>query len=254
MSINNIKKKGRLICPFLFVLFTVSCGADKEWQRIDGKALGTSYSIQFKAENGLLTQQHFDSLLERFDHALSTYNKESYLSALNARNWDYVMAHQGSPYIKTDTNWLGIMMRSSIECFKATKGAFDPSVGVLFDLWSRAKKEQTEPLDSLLSWALNHRGFTPKVLTNWKLAFTADSLSTYNFNAIAKGYAVDVLAEFLDFNNVKEYMVEIGGELRVKGTNPQGETWRLGVNKPTIGSEVTSVFEVIELQSGIYGN
>ncbi|MFY0644559.1 MAG: FAD:protein FMN transferase [Bacteroidia bacterium] len=250
MNINKIWSRGRAICPFLFTLIIASCQPEKEWTRLQGNALGTTYNVQFEKLNQDITTVHIDSVLGYFDHALSTYNAESYLTALNERNWDYVMNHLNSPYVQSDTSWLGVMVRSSIAMYTSTGGAFDPSVGLLFDLWSDAKKKQSQPSDSQVNWALSHRGFSDAVLNNWKLAFIEDSLSAYNFNAIAKGYAVDVVAAYLDNENVEQYMVEIGGEVRVKGHNPEGTNWRLGINQPVIGSESTSIFEVIELEHG----
>ena len=79
----------------------------------------------------------------------------------------------------------------------------------------------------------------------------SDSLVTLNFSAIAKGYACDVIGQLLTDRGIDDYMVEIGGEMVVRGRNPEGKPWRVGVNRPTIeGGEAGTIEEVLQMTGG----
>ena len=136
-----------------------------------------------------------------------------------------------------------------MEVSRRTGGAFDPTVGPLVRLWNfgpgRHAMDQT-PSDEAIDAALAKVGYQ-KIETRLSPAAIkkADPQMELDLSGIAKGYAVDRVAELLNRLNVENYMVEVGGEVRTHGVNPDGQPWRIAIEKPD--AEGRSIQQVIEL-------
>lgn len=222
--------------------------------KLAGNALGTTYHITYLGKPIDDIERNLDSLITDFNRALSTYQESSLISYFNANRVD-----NDGLFTIVDTARFTNMVQLSKDVVNATGGAFDPSAARLYQEYLIAKKESRPMNDSLVTFYLTHQG-----LGNISVSATnftkRDSLIELNFNAIAKGYLVDEVCELLENNGTTDYLVEIGGETRVSGTNKNGDVWRIGLNQPDIDANQSDFFDILELQdiaiatSGNYQN
>jgi thiamine biosynthesis lipoprotein len=161
-----------------------------------------------------------------------------------------------------EVDWdFALVFNTALDIYYATDGAYDASVSPLINLWGFGPEGVTkrptdeeiaavEPFVGLdeFAWDLSTRGFVKR-----------DSKATLDFSSIAKGYAVDIAADSLDELGLEHFMLEVGGEIQVRGTSPRGDAWRLAVERPTPGSR-GQIFTAIEVKdigvatSGDYRN
>jgi thiamine biosynthesis lipoprotein len=196
-----------------------------------------------------LTTAQVDSMFEWINHGLSTYQDNSLISAFNNNSKALWEDTTQLKYFMSDMFHFVGVIAISMDLYDSCQGAFDPSAAGLFDLWNQAKQNKRMPDSSEVLEAKSHAGLIDLDVDQNGFPFKADSLFQLNFNAVAKGYAVDVIAEFLNNKQVINYMVEIGGEVRCRGKNVTNELWSIGINTPTIGSTNSEVFEVIQLDN-----
>lgn len=220
----------------LALLLTIfSCQKEPKNIKVSGPVFGTGYNIQFYSESGENYQKQFDSLFNVVNKSLSTYVPDSDISRIN-KNED----------IEVDEHFKRVFKKSK-EVYRFTEGAFDPTIGNVVNAWNFGAETNkfltdSSTIDSLMQFV----GFDKIKLTNNTIS---KSSSTYlEFNAIAKGYGVDVIGEFLESKNVTNYLVEIGGEIRVKGKNIEKDSpWKVGLDEPRFDGE-QSVFKALELK------
>lgn len=194
----------------------------------EGAIFGTVYHLTYKTDKDL--QQAIETELNRFDTELSMFNPNSTLSRINK--------HDTTPFDLNPHPMVLHVIQKSLEFSALTNGAFDITVAPLVNAWGFGYTEAatvTQPyLDSLMAFvgyqrlSLEH-GFLTK----------SDARIKLDASAIAKGYACDVVAEVLEKNGVSDYLVEIGGEMVLKGKNPNGDPWRIGINSPEDDSTST---------------
>jgi thiamine biosynthesis lipoprotein len=201
--------------------------------KITGPVFGTSYSVIYNSEINYSKQ--FDSLFAVVNQSMSTYIPDSDISKLN-RNEDVML----------DTHFEKVFLASK-DIYTATEGAFDPTIGNIVNAWNfGADKNKfltdSTTIDSLMRFV----GFDKVKMINRKVSKLP---KTYiEFNAIAKGYGVDVIADFLEDKNISNYLVEIGGEIRASGINKEKESpWRIGLDEPRFDGE-QSVLKAITLK------
>ncbi len=206
----------------LFSLVLLACSSlDRHPQMVNirGVVFGTYYSITYYEEEGRVFDHPIDSLFKDFNQSLSFYHPESLLSRIN-RNEEVNVDHFFKP----------VFLRSA-EIYEETGGAFDPTVFPLVNAWGfgvSAREEMTpERVDSLLALV----GFHKLRLSDGQL-FKEDDRVQLDFNAIAKGYAADVIGAFLESQGVEAYLIEIGGDIIARGVKPDGNRWRIGLEIP----------------------
>lgn len=247
----------RLIVPvFLcFALCFTSCQwFQPKYQQNSGQTMGTSYSIKYKYHNNL--KAGIDSVLNAVNSSLSTYNSSSFISRFNKNELlhDTFNNQLRFPIKVIDKHFLN-MLTLSQSIYKTTNGAFDPSAAALFNYYGFGEisenNEDTLNLDSLRKFI----GLEKIILRNDSIIKNHPSISL-NFNAIAKGYGLDMVAEYLKSQNIEDAMVEIGGELVCFGNNPEGKPWIIGVQKPEeyLGNEATAYFQLSQKAIATSGN
>ena len=216
------------------LLLVNSCKQASKSTKLSGAIFGTLYSVIYESEGNFETQ--FDSLFYVINKSMSTYQTNSDISKLN-RNENTTI----------DNHFINVF-EASKETHRFTEGAFDPTIGVLVNAWDFGPEGKVVGLDSLkIDSLLQYVGFDKieRVQNN----IIKPKGTFIDFNAIAKGYAVDVLAEFLDNQNVNNYLVEIGGEIRTKGRNIEKESdWKVGVETPRFDG-VQSILNAISLHN-----
>jgi FAD:protein FMN transferase len=201
---------------------------------LNGEAQGTTFNIRYHGAGVANYQQAVDSILKVIDQSLSNWVGNSTISLFNKQN----------ELTTNDENFIRMMLESK-SIYQVSNGAFDPAVMPLVKAWGFGPEgpavKNDQNIDSLL------------LLVNWDFEMTMtndgsgktvvqlvkNSPVQFDFNAIAQGYSVDVVFEFLRNNGVKNMMVEIGGEVRAMGKNDKGELWRIGIDKPVEEAERT---------------
>lgn len=215
------------------------CATKPVYRSIEGFAQGTTYHITYE-DNGVgdLMPQ-VDDLLARFDTVLSNYNDSSMLSRVN-RGEDIAL-----------NEWFITCFNESVAVNAASDGLFDPSLRPLINAYgfgAKGRKDFRILSDDQLKSVLENVGLN-KIKIEGDRLIMPDSMSL-DFSAIAQGYSVDLVCQMLDSMDVKNYMVEVGGELYCKGVNSKGGFWRVGIDMPEEGNFVSGEFvqEVVELQ------
>ncbi len=206
------------IITSLFFIF--SCQSIKKEHVVQGEAQGTTYTVKYlsyKEQKGL--KQQMDSLLLAFDFSVSTYRPQSLISQFNKSN-----------RVQPDFTFEEVY-RASKRIHAETDGAFDPTIGPVISAWGfgfeNPQKLDSGKVDSLLTFC----GFN---LYHYEQEYLVkDSTSAQlNFNAIAQGYAVDLMGQLLGKKGLKDYYVELGGEILVKGKNKELKNWQIGIDQP----------------------
>lgn len=215
------------------VLFTACQSNKAKYLYSEGFMYGTIYHVTYESPKGTPLDEGLVAAMKKLDQSLSTFNKQSTLAKINSNE-----------QLQTDSLFDEVFEKSVL-ISNLTGGAFDPTVAPLVNAWGFGfkQKEQVTPalIDSLLKFsALNF------IRVEKNTVVKSDARTMLDFSAIAKGYAVDLVARYLDAQGCKNYMVEIGGELVVKGKNPTGNPWRIGVNEPNEDEPaVTDEFQAI---------
>ena len=209
---------------YLFVLVLCACSSsdNKILVKNSGEAQGSYYHIQYLSENGENYKSQIDSILLEVDSSLSIYKDYSLISKLNK-----------GENVKTDTLFNAVFLGAE-KVFQESEGNFDCSVSPLVNAWGFYKNKLG---DTLVIDSLKFRKILPYVGFD-KISLFADSLvlpkgMSLDFNSIAQGYTVDVIAQFLLSKGDSNYLVEVGGELLANGRNADGNIWRVGVDKPS---------------------
>lgn len=212
----------------LFAAFLTACQSH-DYQKNNGLVFGTVYHVTYAFHEDL--QPEIEKALMAVDQEFSMFNEESTVSHLN-RGEDYPQSEMFKElyHLAQDVN-------------KDTEGAFDITVAPLVNAWGFGFKHEQLPTEAQVDSLLQIR----------------DQL---DFSAIAKGFGCDQVARMLDAKGVTDYMVEIGGEVVVKGQSPNATPWRIGVMKPVDDSlhidgelqEVLSITDKAMATSGNYRN
>lgn len=195
---------------------------------IQGKTQGTTFVVKTSEDTLLITPTEISKLLKDFDLQLSGYIPNSVLSKFNALKKNEVLDISSHPEFQT-------CYSLSQDIYERTNGAFDPSVFPLVKVWGFFKEMNDPPSSSEIDSILTFTGFENNkhhVLEEGILK-KIDPRFELDFNAIAQGLSVDYLAEILDKKGHQNYFIEIGGEIRTKGVNNEGDPWIIGIDQPT---------------------
>ncbi len=233
---NYLIERCRNLFVFFFIILVFSCKQEPENTKLTGDVFGTTYAVQYFSDEEHDFQKQFDSLFYIINKSMSTYQANSDISKIN-RNED----------VRVDEHFEKVFNKSK-EIYGYTEGAFDPTIGIMVNAWDfgpegRIKNLDSLKIDSLMqSVGLNRVGLKEDKIIKVPNAFL-------DFNAIAKGYGVDVIAEFLEGKKIENYIVEIGGEIRCKGINlEKGQPWKVGVEMPHFDG-TQSIIKAISLHN-----
>ena len=212
----------------ILIVLSISCkpGGGGEYYSIQGFTQGTSYRITYQHPTEDDLKGRIDSLLKAFDSSLSTYDSTSIISSIN----------QNREHTKTDSLFRTVF-RESGRVYQLSGGAFDITLAPIINVWGFGAGERMEVDSAMVDSLLQYVGME-------KVELVADSVIKshpdvrLNVNAIAQGYSVDVTAHYLEDLGCRNYMVEIGGEIRTQGMNPKGNFWRIGVDRPVFGNMI----------------
>ncbi len=205
----------------VLVWFSFFYSQSEDYKTLQGKAQGSTYRIVYETKNGVDFSKSVDSLFNLVDQSMSLWVYTSLISKINANQ----------SYGLVDEHFMKVFQASEAISRK-TKGFFDVSVGPLVEAWGFGKNKSRlvsnmETLDSLKK-LVNYKNIKIK---KGKVIKKYPEIQL-DFNAIAQGYTVDLISEFLVQNDVENFLVEVGGEVRAKGKNNKRETWKVGIENP----------------------
>ncbi len=212
---------------YLLIIFLtlglISCKyQDKNnYKKIEGYALGTAFHITYNDWYDQIVKKQIDSLIYLVNRSMSTYIPNSDISKIN----------RGDPGIQVDQMFLEVFGKSK-RIYLETGGYFDPTIGILVNAWGFGPNGSEDDIDSLkITELLDYVGLEKLKILDKRVI--KEHPETYiDFNAIAKGYAVDVIGKFLEAKEVNDYLVEIGGEIRARGVNSSMNSWTIAIEKP----------------------
>jgi len=216
--------KLRLIYFPLFVFLLIACNKrEKRSQLVHliGNAQGTTYSIKYFDSLNKDYQPQIDSILEAVDLSMSTYIPNSIISKVNENKW-----------VKVDTLFKEVFY-ISVEIWQQSDSIFDPTVGALVNAWGFGPGEKIE-MDSLKVDSILKFTGLEKVSIRPNGTVKKEFKQTYlDFNAIAQGFTVDLVARFFESKKIENYLVEIGGEIRAGASNLSNNfDWLVAIDNP----------------------
>ncbi len=227
-----------------FILFlglgVLSCTQETQKKKVHfiGEAQGTYYAITYFDNHNRNFQEEIDSILIAFDQSVSVYQPNSIVSRINRNEKD----------VQLDDWFIGNFELAQ-EVSSQTEGSFDITIAPIANIWGFGTFEKPDSVNTQLIDSLKQYVDYRKVkILNNKLVKENSSIQI-NFNAIAQGYAVDVLADFLISKSIKHFLIDIGGEIYAKGQKPDGKAWKIGLEMPEENAESRSYNQVIKLHN-----
>ncbi|MCB9284439.1 MAG: FAD:protein FMN transferase [Lewinellaceae bacterium] len=248
---------------YAFVFLFLSCKSSapeqvSDYLRLGGETMGTTYHVTYRDSLGREFLAPVDSLLIAFNQDVSTYIESSVISRFNrsAEPFDLGISLEEAQALPIPARGdrpaehFAANYAASLSYYHLSGGAFDPSVMPLVNFWGfgYTAKRPVETVDS-------------SQVDSLRLLVGMDSVLIYegnflkkkkpgvqlDFSAIAKGYGVDLVGVFLEDHGIRDYLVEIGGEVRARGVNEQGEAWRIGINTPTPEAGIDEIQMAVRL-------
>lgn len=234
-------------------VFFFAAGNGTDSRSFSGQTMGTYYNIKIRgSENDAPVEEIIKKTLAEVNAQMSVFDPDSEISAINN-------APAGT-WIELSAAMQKVLQTARI-VYEQSGGAFDPAVGELIELWGFGTgRKKARPADKEIRQALENAGFD-------KISFTPDGTKLkkendrvrLNLSAIAKGYGVDRVAEELENLGIRDYIVEIGGEVRAAGSRENGGSgWNIGIARPqndhTGNVYVVTVRNMAAATSGDYRN
>lgn len=235
----------RIIISAIALMVIFSSCVERNIQ-LNGRAQGTYYFISYYDNQNRNLQSEIDSILDEYNKSVSTYDTTSIISRFNRNESGLKQDH--------------IFMENltiSMDISKSTSGAFDPTVAPLVDAWGFGFKEKKN-LDSTHIDSLIRLIGMEHIKIESGQAYKTNPNVEINFNAIAQGYSVELVGDFLESKGIRNYLVDIGGEVSAMGNKPSGKKWAVGIEKPASNKfdsqDVQVYLEVKDMAVATSGN
>ena len=226
----------QFLLTFLTALLLTSCNQRAGYRTVEGSVWHTTYRITYRADRPL--DDSIAAALMRVENSLSVFNDESLVSLVNISD---------SRKIGADSLFMRVMAMSR-RVNALSRGAFDPTVEPLVNLWGFGRDgEGTAPSEAGIAAVLESVGIQDCFVDADGRVVKKTNATHFDFSAIAKGLGCDAVGEALRRGGATDYMVEIGGEIALAGTNPRGEPWHIMIDAPVesrdsvVHSELTTV-------------
>ena len=247
----DAQQKRRLLwqVPFLAfliigTLFVVRQQRNMPYQRCSDFVFGTTFNVTYQSDSDMTYS--IKDALRKVDYSLSPFNKESVITAIND-NKD----------VRPDKMFMDVF-QMAMDVSRETEGAFDITVAPLVNAWGFGFKSGQKPTPRQVDSLKQIIGYQ-KILVDDGMVRKQDPRMMLDCSAIAKGYGADVVADVLRRHGVKNFMVEIGGEIVTSGVNPDRLPWKVGVIKPTddslsVSHELQTILNVTDVAMATSGN
>jgi len=245
------KQKKRLLwqVPFLTLLIIgtvliIRQQHNMPYQRYSDFVFGTTFTVTYQCDSDM--SQSIKAELMKVDYSLSPFNKESVITAIN-NNED----------VKPDKMFMDVF-QLAMDVSRETDGAFDITVAPLVNAWGFGFKSGEKPTARQVDSLRQIIGYQKITVDHGKIR-KQDPRMMLDCSAIAKGYGTDVVANFLRQRGVRNFMVEIGGEVVTCGVNPERVPWKVGVIKPeddslSVSHELQTILNVTDIAMATSGN
>lgn len=239
-----------LLIVFMAIFFASAHrhrAAKDKYITIQGAVFGTIYHIKIEASNDTNYQQIINEALDQVDEALSMFNENSIISMINRGD----SLTYNNPHFE-------YVFNKSREVSEMTDGAFDITIAPVVNLWGFGFDSSMTPDSVELNKIMQTVGYKSISMSNHKV-FREHPNTMLDASAVAKGYACDYVAQVLKEHGIKNLLVEIGGEVHAEGVNPQGEEWKIGINKPIddstcVNNEIERVVALSNMSLATSGN
>lgn len=230
----------------LVLFFGVVCSAIAQQTTffIDGRAQGTTYQIQYLASHEIVRKSSVDSIMNVIDQSMSLYQPHSLISMFNRQY------HHESVI---DTHMANVL-QEAFRVYEKSNGLFDITVKPLVDLWGFGSDAAEQfPQQATIDSVLLCVGME-KIWMEGNRLHKRDRRAAIDLNGIAQGYTVDVLAQLLDEIGIASYLVEVGGEIRTKGTKAGASSYEIAIERPEGAQSSTFVLQLRDLAVTTSGN
>ena len=223
-----------ILAAGLWILMFTACTKQKQYFEESGSVFHTIYHIKYEGSE-ILTEK-IDAEFQKFNLSLNPFNPNSIISKVN----------RNEPVEADD--WFIEVFNKAKEVSDHSEGIFDITCAPLVNLWGFGFSKMDSVTPQMIDSIKQFVGYQ-KVRLDGRKVVKDDSRILLNCSAIAKGYASDIIARLLEREGIENYMVEIGGEVTMKGVNQNGKCWRIGINKPEDDSTgiKNDIEEVVQL-------
>ncbi|WP_456269495.1 FAD:protein FMN transferase [Kushneria sp. AK178] len=226
----NTRAPAPLTATVIAAMLLVGCDRIPEVELAQGEAQGTTYHIKWWSEDAPAhadIEADLTRVLTRIDENLSTYRDDSWISRFNAsRSTDWQDAPDGVIHL----------LRIARRVHAQSEGCYDPTVAPLFALWGFQDENFRVPADDEIKTVMAHTGLEHIEIDpdQGRIRKTLPELSI-DLSSMGEGYSVDQIAAMLASHGIDNYLAELGGDMRIRGTKPDDEPWRVGIEAPTPG-------------------
>jgi thiamine biosynthesis lipoprotein len=212
-----------IFISIITIILLYSCKPEK-YQVFEGFAQGTTFRIVYQSNNNY--DDSIMQMLRYFDYTLSLYQDSSMISRINRNDTSVILNDLFIEFYK-----------KSREVFEKSNGYFDITVAPLVETWGFGPKEKIKSDSASIDSLLEFVGMDKIKIVNNKI-IKSDPRVRLDGNAIAQGQSVDFISTFFESTGIKNYMIEIGGEVRAKGLNDKGISWHIGIDKPVENTDI----------------
>ena len=242
-------------------MFLYSCTVDapqneSTYLKLEGETMGTTYHVLYKDTLNRNFQKEINALLEEVNMDVSTYIDSSFISKFNSAESEIMYLNILDSQAASKHKHFRVNFEKATEVYKKSEGYFDPTVMPLVNYWGfgYTEKKAVEKIDSLkVDSLIQFVGFDKILRRSLKdgsvFLVKANPGIQLDFSALAKGYGVDAVGVLLEEKGIENYMVEIGGEVRVRGKNPNNEWWKVGINTPDEKAAITDFQSKVLLEN-----
>ena len=230
----------KFVTPFIVFLLLVSCKKEVQPTTVlQGNAFGTSYTIQFFNAESLVSEEDIDSVIYVVNKSVSTYQANSDISKINKGDTSIVI----DKIFRDNFN-------ISETVYNKSNGYFDPTIGVLRNAYGFGDAKPLQNIDKdVLDSLLQFVGFNKVSITSEGKIKKEYPQIYFDFNAVAKGYGIDCLGNYLEEKGISNYLIELGGEILAKGKNlEKNKAWIVGIETIESQLENRSYAETVLLQ------
>lgn len=223
-----------ILAAGLWILMFTACTKQKQYFEESGSVFHTIYHIKYEGSE-ILTEK-IDAEFQKFNLSLNPFNPNSIISKVNRNE------------AAEADDWFIEVFNKAKEVSDHSEGIFDITCAPLVNLWGFGFSKMDSVTPQMIDSIKQFVGYQ-KVRLDGRKVVKDDSRILLNCSAIAKGYASDIIARLLEREGIENYMVEIGGEVTMKGVNQNGKCWRIGINKPEDDSTgvKNDIEEVVQL-------
>lgn len=223
-----------ILAAGLWILMFTACTKQKQYFEESGSVFHTIYHIKYEGSE-ILTEK-IDAEFQKFNLSLNPFNPNSIISKVNRNE-----------AVEAD-DWFIEVFNKAKEVSDHSEGIFDITCAPLVNLWGFGFSKMDSVTPQMIDSIKQFVGYQ-KVRLDGRKVVKDDSRILLNCSAIAKGYASDIIARLLEREGIENYMVEIGGEVTMKGVNQNEKCWRIGINKPEDDSTgvKNDIEEVVQL-------